>query len=344
MQLPGVDGGQIMQSDLLKVLRGEPAESVPLMLTGAGRAAVHAGTSISGMRESAEDMAEAQMTFAEASGMDWIVIYSDALYLPEAMGCNVSAGEKGPEIKEALGYADVKMPGEVDFYKTKSSRVVLDAIEYAVNKAPDTPIGVLFEGPFTTAVRMFGTENILIDLIDDKDKVTGVIKTITQVLCAFAEEAKKKGVSIIYIADPMSASNMISPAFYEEYSQPYEKALFGRVRELGLLSVLHICGNTREIWPGMADTGANALSLDQVVDFREVREILGPSIVIGGNVDPVGALLNGDPEKVAGEARASYERGGPGRFILMPGCGVPPKAPLENLKAMASFLKELNES
>lgn len=90
----------------------------------------------------------------------------------------------------------------------------------------------------------------------------------------------------------------------------------------------------------MVDTGADALSLDQVVDLRDVREVLGPTAVIAGNVDPIGTMLRGDPEKVKLEAKQSYERGGADNFILMPGCGTPPGTPVENLRALVQSARE----
>lgn len=139
--------------------------------------------------------------------------------------------------------------------------------------------------------------------------------------------------------DPMSAKNMISPAHYQEFAQPYQKTLITKIKALELPTVLHICGNTKDRWLEMADTGAIALSLDQVVDFTEVRVVVGSNIILTGNVDPINALLRGEPAKVELEARQSIEKGGPQKFVLAPGCGVPPGTPVQNLKAMVEVAR-----
>jgi uroporphyrinogen decarboxylase len=90
----------------------------------------------------------------------------------------------------------------------------------------------------------------------------------------------------------------------------------------------------------MAETRATLLSLDQRVDLRKVREIVGKDVLLGGNLDPVEVLLKQTPEKVDQAARKCYEDGGPDQFILMPGCTILPDTPVENIRAMMQVAKE----
>ena len=48
--------------------------------------------------------------------------------------------------------------------------------------------------------------------------------------------------------------------------------------------------------PLLADSGAEALSLDQVNDLAHSREVLGPEVLLVGNIDPIGVLTNGDEQ------------------------------------------------
>ncbi len=88
----------------------------------------------------------------------------------------------------------------------------------------------------------------------------------------------------------------------------------------------------------MAETGAAVLSLDQCMDLDRAREVV-PRAALGGVVDPVEALLLGTPEEVATDTRRSLQKGGLERFVLMTGCGTPPGAPIENVKAMVDTAK-----
>lgn len=329
-----------MNSNLLKVLQGQEVSGVPVILSGAACAAKMAGTDLGKMRENAEKMVEVQCSFQAASGMDWNVIYADAYYLNEAFGCQVEVNEGSPSIIEAIDYDRVIHTTAVDFSSITSCKVVLDALELMQRQQPELPVAALFEGPFTTATRMFGTEDVLMKMMMEPETVKEALKAIEKILGDFAAQARKKGASLVFMPDPMSSRNMISPSHYMEFAQPYQTGLIQRMKSEGLNVILHICGDTKDRWQGMADTQADALSLDQIVNFTEVRRTVGEKVVIAGNVDPINTLLRGDAAKVALEAEVSIARGGPKHFILMPGCGTPPGTPVENTQALVQAARK----
>jgi len=84
----------------------------------------------------------------------------------------------------------------------------------------------------------------------------------------------------------------------------------------------------------MAETGARVLSLDQCMDLRLAKEIVGGRCGVGGNVDPIQTLFLGTSDDVKRETLRCLREGGNKGFILMAGCSVPPGTPLENLKTM----------
>ena len=81
----------------------------------------------------------------------------------------------------------------------------------------------------------------------------------------------------------------------------------------------------------MAHSGADIIDVDWMVPLAEARELVGPNITLCGNFDPAGVLLQANPEDVAKAARQCIEAGGD-KFILMPGCEVPPATPEENIR------------
>jgi uroporphyrinogen decarboxylase len=99
-----------------------------------------------------------------------------------------------------------------------------------------------------------------------------------------------------------------------------------------------MCGDTRKIWRYMPDLMGSAYSLDQKISLREARSVM-KEVTIGGNINPIDTLMFGSPEKVKEESIQAIQDGGPDNFILMPGCGVPPESPVENLKVMVAVAK-----
>jgi uroporphyrinogen decarboxylase len=69
-----------------------------------------------------------------------------------------------------------------------------------------------------------------------------------------------------------------------------------------------------------------------MVPIDKARAAVGPDVVLCGNFDPSGVLLQGTPQSVAEAGRACLRAGGP-RFVLMPGCEVPPATPEANIRA-----------
>jgi len=89
----------------------------------------------------------------------------------------------------------------------------------------------------------------------------------------------------------------------------------------------------------MWETGAKVLSLDQCMDLSASRAIV-PEATLGGNVDPIKSLLMGTKEQIMNDTLNSLRTGGPSRFILMSGCGIPPKAPVKNVEIMIKTAME----
>jgi len=89
----------------------------------------------------------------------------------------------------------------------------------------------------------------------------------------------------------------------------------------------------------MGQTGAEVLSLDQCMNLSESRAI-APKAVLGGNVDPVNSLFMGSKEQVVADTLNCLCTGGTSRFILMTGCGVSAKTPVENMEAMIRTANE----
>jgi uroporphyrinogen-III decarboxylase len=123
---------------------------------------------------------------------------------------------------------------------------------------------------------------------------------------------------------------MISPRVFRELVLPRLRALLAGLQ---VPCILHICGDMSITLDAMAETGFHVLSLDQCMDLRQVRRRF-PDVVLGGNVDPIKSLLMGSRQQVADNTLNCLRSAGTSQYVLMSGCGVPPHAPLENVKAM----------
>ncbi len=326
---------------LLDTLKGRVASSIPVIFTGAGLARELADVPWEALRSDASVLAETQLNFQRQTGMDWVTVYSDALPIPEVLGCTIRFSPvSGPLIDRQMSLQDFKPPSEIDYYATRSAAAMLGAIEICARAVRDVPVGVLFEAPFTTALRSFDATAAIKLMFKNPGLLRSALDFITGVLEGFSAEAIRKGASVVHIPDPFSSLDFISARHFEEFSHPYLTRLIGSIHRMGGHAILHMCGNTESIWPKMAETGALGLSLDQKMVLGNARAVLGKSVVLVGNVDPIHVLMMGDATAVRRAAVSCIETAGPDRFVLMPGCGTPPGTPIENLRAMVSTAKE----
>ncbi|MHC4105748.1 MAG: uroporphyrinogen decarboxylase family protein, partial [Planctomycetota bacterium] len=175
-----------------------------------------------------------------------------------------------------------------------------------------------------------GVESTFMDLIDKPEMFIKAGEVIVQNAIAFVTAQVKAGADMIGIGD--AAASLIAPDMYKEFVLPLERKLIAAVHEVGAAVKLHICGNIVNHISYMTQSGADIIDVDWMVPLKMARELAGPEITLCGNMNPAGVLFEGSGKEVADAARQCL-KDVPGKFILMPGCEVPPATPQENIRA-----------
>ncbi len=189
--------------------------------------------------------------------------------------------------------------------------------------------------PFTLAGHLRGMTDLMTDLIEHADEVHRLIEFSTEVIVRHLQLYADLGVHGFVLSDPTASGDLISPRHYAEYAAPSTRTVVEALQKVDLPSILHVCGKTAKILTLAADTGATAFSFDASVDTAVVKEAIGASVCLLGNVDPVGLLLDGSPETVREAARSCVSKGwAGGGFVLASGCDLSLHTPIENIRAM----------
>ncbi len=186
------------------------------------------------------------------------------------------------------------------------------------------------EGPLAVYADLRGVESMFLDLIDTPEMYVGAAGTIIENQIRFARAQVAAGADIIGVGD--SVASLVSPQMYEQYVLPFERRLFDAIHEAGAAVKLHVCGDIGKSIGLMAQTGCDVIDVDWMVPLAESRSIVGEDVTLCGNFDPAAVLLQGTPQEVAQAARRCIAEGGK-RFILQPGCEVPPGTPEQNIRA-----------
>ena len=217
-------------------------------------------------------------------------------------------------------------------------KVFVDALEETSRILPeDLHICGLSWGPITTSGYIMGVENMVMGMLMDPDMVKKLIGKTTPFVSAMQTRMLEAGATVMWMADPTSSEDLISPDMFHEFSAPYITQIVKDVNNMdsNVHTFVHICGNTLKILKEMPQTGADCLSFDHAVDPGKAKDTAGKNIAIMGNVDPVQVMMMGNPESIRSACYNVIDAAGQdGGFILAPGCETPISTSDENVLAM----------
>ena len=322
-------------------LRGEAVDRPPnfnIMMTFAAH---HVGQPLSRYYRDHRVLCQANLAMLEDFDLDIVQAISDPYREATEFGLAVEFPEDGlpirraPLRKEPGDLAGLKAPephtGRRMSDRVAAIRLLRDHVEGEV------PIMGWVEGAMAEAADLRGEGTLLVDLLDRPDWVHDLLETCAEVGIAFARAQVEAGADIIGLGDAIASQ--ISPRMYTEFALPHEQRVFAAVREMGALARLHICGDITHLLPQVADTGADIVDLDWMVDIGLAARTLGDYPVVCGNFDPVSIMLQGTAEKVREATLHCLQQGGQ-RCISAAGCEIPDGTPHQNLRAQAQALRE----
>ena len=247
--------------------------------------------------------------------------------IPEGMPESEAKTYVQKEIERRIEEFEVKIPD--DLAHQKRLPVVIEAIKLLKEEIGEKiPVGAWVLGPFTELGQIMDLE-VLLKMAAKKPAVVNrhldaMAEYLTRVIALY-EDA---GADYITVREMGATSSIMSPRMFKSLVLPHLQQLFPRIR---VPSVLHICGDTNPIVEMMAQSGASALSIDQMNRLSETRQKL-PNTVLLGNYKAFGnPFCDGDPEAVRGLMKKAIDDGAD---ALWPGCDIWPVVPEENMRAM----------
>ncbi len=309
----------------------------------AGRRAVGSPTSVATMEQmevsgarfpDAHREAGAMARLAAAAhtllGYDAIMPVFSVVQEAAALGAPVEWGAQGnlPAVLAPLWEEPEAVRIPDDLLDRPPLRVVLDALrilraEYGGRAAI---IGKVM-GPWTLAYHVVGLQPFLMDTLLAPERVHAFLARLKEVTLRFGRAQIAAGADLLCLADH-ATGDLVSGAMYRQFLQPVHKEL---VAALGAPVVLHICGNTLDRIPAIAEAGFSAFHFESRVDARDAVAAAGRMALIG-NVNNPDLLLNGTPAAVEEAARYALAAG---VQVVAPECAVPPQTPMANLRAIA---------
>ncbi len=342
-QLPELTARQRIDA----LLAGKPIDRIPCHPFIGDHAATVLGIKVSSYHQSAKLMAAAQVAAWRTYGHDWVGI-GPVLGITECLGSIFTYPEYSAPyiVKHAINEpADLEKLSLPDPQDRRISLYIEASQRIQEEIGDQVPVSLNVRSPFSTAANLRGTEELLRDLMYRPDFAHRLLRFALNATLPVLEAAAHLGVRF-GSSDPVASGSLISPKHFREFAQPYQRELMQAMQRLsGYPGLLHICGNTKKVWPDMAATDAGFLSLDDVVDLAAAKEAVGDRTILVGNVKPTESMYLGSPEEVRADVRSCIAAAGdsPRGFILAVGCGLPIHTRPENVHALVAATREFGQ-
>ncbi len=281
------------------------------------------------------------ITAAEALGVDAAIIFADLLLPLEVMGLPFyfSAGE-GPVIE-----SPVRSQADVSRLRTDRAAdlgYVSEAVRLVCKHfGSRLPVIGFCGAPFTLASYMIeggGSRNYINTkkmMYSSPESWGELMSKLVTVVSEYAAQQVRAGADAIQIFD--SWVGCLSVEDYRKYVLPHTTALVKALQKTGA-PIIYFGTDSATLLPSMKETGAEVIGLDWRIPLDQGWNAVG-SGAVQGNLDPV--LLFATWKEIKARAAEILRRaaGRPGHIFNL-GHGILPETPVENVKALAAFVRE----
>lgn len=225
---------------------------------------------------------EATMQPLERFRLDAAIIFSDILFVPEAMGQTLTFNEgEGPRLSPVISSPDdlsgLKKPDVLAAFKFLS-----DAVTRARKKiSPDIPLIGFVGGPYTLAKYMT-RDNAKGWVRKHPEALKELLEKITDVLIDVVELQSRSGADVIQIFDTWAGE--LSDDDYKKFALPYVSKVIAEAKACE--PFILYCRKCGHILEAMASSGAQVLSIDPETSIEDAIAIVGERVALQGNLDP----------------------------------------------------------
>lgn len=324
-----------MRDEILRLLNGEKISSVPafsglIHVTTEGLASE--GLSLHEVHHDAKKMAKAAASTFKLTGMPSAALPLDLCSPAEALGAElIFYNDKDlqfPQVKkllfqstkEILEIRELEIGGRIGLICEAISLLKKDIGEHAV-------ISGVIPGPYTLMIYVCKVQNLIREMKNEPQMVLDALFHLSAFLSKIGKAYLEAGADFITIHEMGGSPGFIGPKPFETFVLP---ALQKLTSSLPHPTVLSVCGKTDSAMSLLAQSGADAISVDQLNDLKSSRAVL-KDVMLFGNVDPVATLWQGDEGSVAEAVQRSKEAG---VDAVWPGCDLVLQTSIKNIRKL----------
>lgn len=293
---------------------------------------------------SAPELVDATLEHQREFGWDWVKLNPRKHYHVEDWGVRYRYSGR-PDEKPVLDSWPIHQPED---WRSITPRNVtqgalgeqLHAVRLLRERLPeDVPMIETVFTPLAILAEMVAEPGDLkVHMRTQPDAVRAALEVVTATFEPFVAEVIARGADGIYLATTDWASkNWMLADEYREWARPYDLRLL-KAASSAPFNVLHVC-KPRNLLFELSDYPVQAFSYDATDPTNPtLDQALArlPGAVMGG-ISHEGALQSGI-EAVTAEVQRGFEQTGGRRWLVAPGCSIPPRTPAANLKAVRAAI------
>jgi [methyl-Co(III) methanol-specific corrinoid protein]:coenzyme M methyltransferase len=262
-------------------------------------------------------------------GYDSVMPYFSIIQESSAIGCEMQWEQKDnwPTVRMAnpvwKSSKDVKVPA--NFLEHQDTKTILDSIRILRQELGDE-VAIIGKtmGPWTLAYHVFGVEPFLLGTVDDPEETMRSLEMLKEFTVLFGQAQIDAGADALTLPDH-ATGDLVSAEYYrrfllemhQEFAETFNSPL-----------ILHICGNTIDRMPYIAQTGMAAFHFDSRNDPAQAMAAVDGKIRLVGNINNPTTLYARGTEEVRKEVYRALDAG---VQLIAPECAVPLKTKAENL-------------
>jgi uroporphyrinogen decarboxylase len=203
----------------------------------------------------------------------------------------------------------------------------------------------LMRGAFVRSWRLAGMENLMLKMHTEPEFVHHLARTVLEYNLAQLEMLIQAGLDVLVIEDDIAGNTgpMISPEYFAEFVNAYNRPLVDRAHAAGLPVVRHSDGNLWKLMDILLETGydgLNPLEPQAGMSLRKVRDYCGGRLCLLGNIDCVYLLPHGSRAEVQEAVQQAIEEAGrEGALVISSSNSLHPGVDPDNCIAMFEAAK-----
>jgi [methyl-Co(III) methanol-specific corrinoid protein]:coenzyme M methyltransferase len=315
-------------------LNGEKIASTPafsglLHVTAEGLASE--GLALHEVHQDAGKMAKAAASTFKLTGMPSVTLPLDFCSPAEALGAELifynNEEMQFPQVRKLL-FMSTHEVAKIESTLGGRIPLICNAIELVKKDIGDqVVISGLLPGPYTLMIYICKAQNLFREMKNEPETVLNALNVLSNFLARIGNAYLDAGADYVTIHEMGGSPGFIGPKPFEQFVLP---ALQTLTRQLPHPTVLSVCGKTDSAMSLLAQTGADAISVDQLNDLKATRAAL-KDVMVFGSVDPVGVLYQGDEGAVAEAVQRSKEAG---VDAVWPGCDLVIQTSIQNIQKL----------